>query len=104
MLALTSVPAFAQSKIEPPVPVRMVAPEYPSDLKNEGVAGVVVVACVIDVQGNVSDPAVQKSSNAEFERPALEAIKKWKFKPAKQDGSPIAKKVTIPIKFVVSES
>jgi protein TonB len=30
-------------------------------------------------------------------------LKKWKFKPAKQDGNPISVKVTIPIKFV-SES
>lgn len=93
-------PAFAESKVEPPVPVRTVAPDYPDDLRREGVAGVVVVECTIDTSGNVDAPAVQKSSNAAFEKPALEAIKKWKFKPARQDGNPIARKVTIPIRFV----
>ena len=94
-------PAFAQSKVEPPVPVRTVAPDYPDQLKRDGLSGVVVVKCTIDVQGNVAEPVVEKSSNAGFEQPALEAIKKWKFKPAKEDGNPVAKRVSIPIKFVM---
>ena len=93
-------PTFAQSKPEPPVPVRTVAPDYPPDLKRDGISGLVMVKCTIDEQGNVVDPTVEKSSNASFEKPALEALKKWKFKPAKQDGTPVAIKVSIPIKFV----
>ena len=92
--------ALAQSKAEPPVPVRTVAPDYPSELRREGVSGLVMVKCVIDEQGNVADPSVEKSSNAAFEKPAVEALRKWKFKPAKQDGTPVAIKVSIPIKFV----
>ncbi|HVU33324.1 MAG TPA: energy transducer TonB [Opitutaceae bacterium] len=99
MFAL-AVPVIAQSKLEPPVPVRTVAPDYPEDLKREGVAGLVVVQCTIDAQGNVDQPQVQKSSNKEFEQPAIDAIKRWKFKPAKLDGNPVARKVSIPIKFV----
>jgi periplasmic protein TonB len=93
-------PAFAQSKTEPPVPVRTVAPEYPGELRRDGISGLVMVKCTIDEQGNVIDPQVEKSSNAAFEKPAVEALKKWKFKPAKQDGAAVAIKVSIPIKFV----
>jgi protein TonB len=97
---LASAPAaFAQTK-EPPVPVRTVAPDYPDELRRDGVSGLVMVKCTIDVQGNVTDPEIEKSSNNAFEKPALAALKKWKFKPAKQDGAPIAIKVSIPIKFV----
>ena len=97
---LAAVPAFAQSKTEPPVPVRTVSPDYPDELRRDGVSGIVVVKCTIDEQGNVVDPTVEKSSNNAFEKPALAALKKWKFKPAKQDGAPVAIKVSIPIKFV----
>ncbi len=97
---LASAPvALAETK-EPPVPVRTVAPEYPMELRREGVSGVVMVKCTIDVQGNVVDPEIEKSSNGAFEQPALAALKKWKFKPAKQDGNPVATRVSIPIKFV----
>lgn len=93
-------PAFAQTKTEPPVPVRTVAPEYPNELRRDGVSGLVMVKCSIDEQGNVTGTEVEKSSNAAFEKPAVEAVKKWKFKPAKQDGAPVTVKVSIPIKFV----
>lgn len=93
-------PAFAQTKTEPPVPVRTIAPEYPSELRREGISGLVMVRCSIDEQGNVTETEVEKSSNAAFEKPAVAAVRKWKFKPAKQDGTPAAIKVSIPIKFV----
>lgn len=97
-----SAPAFAQ-KIDPPVPVRTVPPEYPDALKRDGVVGMVVVKCTIDEQGNVADPEIEKSTNPGFDKAAVDAIKKWKFKPARQDGNPVAKKVSIPIKFVADE-
>lgn len=100
LFALLTAPVLAQSKTEPPVPVRTVAPEYPAELRREGVSGLVMVKCSIDVQGNVAEAEVEKSSNAAFEPPALAAVKKWKFKPARQDGNPVAIKVSIPIKFV----
>jgi protein TonB len=95
-----AVPAFAQSKIDPPVPVRTVPPDYPEDLRKEGAMGIVVVKCTVDVQGNVIDPEVEKSTNTGFDKAAVEAVKKWKFKPAKLDGNPVSRKVSIPIKFV----
>lgn len=96
-----ATPLFAESKIEPAVAVRTVAPDYPEQLKEQHVAGLVVVKCTVDAQGNVVDPQVEKSSNEGFDKSALEAIRKWKFKPAREDGTPISKKVVIPIKFVV---
>lgn len=92
--------AFAQSKLEPPVPVRMVKPDVPEHLRKTGAVGIVVVKCTVDEQGNVIDPEVQKSTNPDLDQSAVDAVKKWKFKPAKQDGNPVAKKVSIPIKFV----
>jgi protein TonB len=100
LLAALTSPALAQTKTEPPVPVRTVPPEYPTELRREGVSGLVMVKCSIDEQGNVTEALVEKSSNAAFEQPAMAAVKKWKFKPAKQDGTPVAIKVSIPIKFV----
>lgn len=89
---------------ENPVPVRTVAPEYPREMKANGVSGLVMVKCTIDEQGNVAGTDIVKSSNEQFDRFATEALKKWKFKPARQDGTPVSVQVTIPIKFVAEES
>ncbi len=97
---LAIAPARAQSKAEPPVPVRMVPPVFPEEMRRQGISGVVTVKCTIDEQGNVKESKVEKSSDAIFEKPALEAVQRWKFKPAKQDGNPVSAHVSIPIKFV----
>lgn len=89
---------------EPPVPVRTVAPDYPRELRAQGVSGIVMVKVTIDEQGNVTTTTVSKSSNEGFDRFAMDAVKKWKFKPARQDGNPVSITVTIPIKFVAEES
>jgi periplasmic protein TonB len=89
---------------ENPVPVRTVPPEYPTELKKQRVSGLVVVKCTVDVQGNVSDTNIVKSSNELFDQFALDAVKKWKFKPARQDGTAVASQVSIPIKFVADET
>lgn len=99
-LAIAS-PLFAESKFESAVPVRTVRPEYPEQLKAENIAGVVEIRCTVDVQGNVVSPEVQKSTNEGFNKAALDAVRKWKFKPAQQDGTPVAKPVIIPIRFTV---
>lgn len=92
--------ALAAAGREAPVPVRTVAPEYPRELRDQKVSGVVMVKCTIDEQGNVSQTEVSKSSNDTFNDFATDALKKWKFKPGRQDGSPVAMQVTIPVKFV----
>jgi protein TonB len=89
----------ARAATEPPVPVRMVPPAYPYELKRNGVTGVVSLVFEVDEKGDVVDPKVVKSSNAQFEQPALEAIVKWKFKPGRKDGVPAKMKIAIPMQF-----
>ncbi len=84
---------------EPPMPTKTVAPAYPSDLKREGVTGMVTMSITVDEKGNVANPVVKKSTRPEFEQPAIDAILKWKFEPAKKDGKPVSVQVVIPLKF-----
>jgi len=97
----TSV-VLADDALEPPVPVRTVAPKYPQELKHDGVSGVVTINCTIDEKGNVVEPKVLKTSHQAFAEPALEALSKWKFKPAKRGGVAVSIKITIPIQFTSS--
>jgi protein TonB len=93
----------ADSRLEPPVPVRTVAPDFPNDLRNRGISGVVMVNVLIDIQGNPRDMRVTRSSNAAFDGPAVEALKKWKFKPAEREGAIVPLRVVIPIRFSIDD-
>lgn len=103
-VCLGGAPALLAQARENPVPVRTVKPQYPADLRDRGVSGLVMVKCTIDEQGNVSETSIVKSSNEAFDKFAVDALKRWKFKPAREGGNPVAVQVTIPIKFVSDES
>lgn len=84
---------------EAPVPVKSVTPDYPMALKAAGVNGMVLLTVVINENGDVQESTVAKSTRAEFEGPAIEAVAKWKFRPARKDGANVKVHVNIPIKF-----
>jgi protein TonB len=102
ILLLGSVPAV-RADFEPPVPVRTVAPEFPSEMRRQHMNGLVLVDCEIDSHGDVQDPKVAKTSNDAFTQPALDALKRWKFKPAQRDGNNVAVRVKIPLRFTVDD-
>lgn len=88
---------------ENPSPTKTAKPAYPAELRRDGVEGLVAVSVVIDENGDVISSKVAKSSNKAFDSFALDAINKWKFKPAKKDGKAVKVKVTIPFRFSIDE-
>ena len=54
---------------------------------------------VVDQDGRVDSPRVQKSTNPEFDRAALKAVKQWKFEPGKRNGEPVRFRMRVPITF-----
>lgn len=98
-LGLGQFAAFAAEGTEPPVPVRTVPPVFPDDMRRDGISGVVTVSILIDEKGNVQEPKVVKTTHEAFSQPAMDALSKWKFKPAKQAGAAVAMRVNIPIQF-----
>jgi TonB family protein len=82
-----------------PTPSVQAPPNYPPELKRKGTEGFAEVAFVVDAQGNVQNVRVLSSSMREFERAAMEAISKWKFKPGRKGGKPVATNMSVPINF-----
>lgn len=80
-----------------PLPVLTPPPSFPAAKKGE--SGIVALVVVINEDGTVAEASIAKSSDAAFEAPSLEAISKWKFKPAEVNGQPVKCKITVPIRF-----
>ena len=100
LFVFAAVPVLrAADEVEPPVPVRTVVPEYPDELKRQGVSGVVTISFLVDEHGVVSEAKVIKTTNEAFSKPAMDALVQWKFKPAMKGGTPVSKKVAFPIQF-----
>jgi protein TonB len=92
--------AFSLSEIDQrPRAIHQVAPNYPSVLRGKSIEGVVTVICIVDASGRVSNPRVESSNNAAFEKPAVDALKRWKFEPAVKGGERVSCKIRQPIRF-----
>ncbi len=61
--------------------------------------GTVYIIFVVDQQGRVENPMVQKASDTIFEKPALNAVKQWKFEPGKRNGKPVRFRMRVPLTF-----
>lgn len=84
-------------------PIFQSPPSYPADLRQKKVEGICTVVFIVDEQGKVQNPRVEKADHEGFERPALEAVKQWRFEPAVRGGEKVRSKVRIPIRFSVSQ-
>jgi periplasmic protein TonB len=92
--------AFSLAEIDQkPRAIFQAAPLFPSAMRGKKMEGVVTVVFVVDAAGKVQSPRVEKSSHAAFEKPALDAIKKWKFEPAVKGGQRVNCKMRVPVRF-----
>lgn len=92
-------PVVVEKFDERPVPIKAYPPAYPPEMLRQGVSGLVNLMVVIDESGRVVERTVIKSTRAEFDRPALEAVGKWRFKPGLKGGAPVAVRMELPIGF-----
>ena len=84
----------------PPRPVTPIKPVYPDIAQEAGIEGQVLVQCFIDEKGRVKETIVVKGiPNTGLNESAVQALRKTRFRPAKQRERPVGVWITIPINF-----
>jgi protein TonB len=86
---------------QPPRVVFQPAPQYPPELKKKKMQGTVYILFIVDLDGRVRDPKVQKSDHAAFDMPAMNAVRKWRFEPGKVGGKAVQFRMRVPITFAL---
>ena len=85
---------------DPPRPITPIRPVYPDIAQEAGIEGQVLVQCFIDEKGKVKETIVVKGiPNTGLNESAVEALRKTRFRPAKQRERPVGVWITIPINF-----
>jgi protein TonB len=79
-------------------------PVYPEIAKVRGYEGIVFVIAEILTDGNVGRLNIGKSSGyAVLDNAAIEAVRHWKFEPARKMGKPYPSRVNLPIRFDIRD-
>lgn len=82
------------------IPIVRIEPQYPREALIQGISGWVEVEFTIEPDGSVSKPRVTASEPSRiFNRNAIRAIYKWRFKPRIVDGKPVARRATQRLDF-----
>ena len=85
---------------DPPVAMSPIRPKYPEIAQEAGIEGVVVVQAFIDEKGRVKETLILKGvPNTGLDEAAMEAIRKTKFRPAKQRERAVGVWISIPVNF-----
>jgi len=71
------------------LPIVRVNPQYPSRASENGIEGFVTVSFTVSPEGTTTDVIVVESSHKMFERSAVKAAGKYKYKPRVVDGEPV---------------
>ena len=78
------------------------APDYPSISRREGEQGLVLLRVQVTANGTAASVELQTSSGStRLDQAALEAVKKWRFVPAKRGEQPVSASVTVPVSFSI---
>jgi protein TonB len=87
-------------RISAPIPINNVEAEFSDEARRAKYQGVVLVSVIVDAQGNPQDPRVVRALGMGLDEKALEAVRKYRFKPAMRDGrTPVAVMVNVEVNF-----
>jgi len=99
-IAATPPEVYDISQVEVvPVAIKQSAPRYPKELRQQWVSGEGVVIFTVLTDGSVSDASIVRATDVRFGEAAVEAVMKWRFRPAKVGGSPVKCRIMVPIEF-----
>jgi len=85
--------------IDPPTLVREVKPSYTDEARRQAIEGDVVLEIVVRNDGSVGNVRVRRTLGAGLEQKAIDAVRQWKFSPAKRHGTPVDVIVDVSVGF-----
>src|SRR5206468_9141594 len=74
-------------------------PEYTEEARKAKYQGVVVLWLIVGQDGRTKDIRISRSLGMGLDQKAVEAVKLWKFEPAKKDGAPVAVQMNVEVNF-----
>jgi protein TonB len=83
-----------------PIAGQTPAPRYPTRALRRGESGTVRVRVEVGPDGRPAQVTVaQASGSRDLDRAAVDAVRRWRFQPARRNGEPVTGTVIVPISF-----
>ncbi|HXO42866.1 MAG TPA: energy transducer TonB, partial [Thermoanaerobaculia bacterium] len=99
--AVDDAPLHVGGAVTKPEKISAPPPVYTEMARKARLQGVVIIEAIIDAQGNVINAHVLKGMPMGLDKAAVEAVNKWKFRPAMLQGKPVKVYYTLTVNFQV---
>lgn len=81
------------------------APEYPLAARQRNEQGRVLLLVQLDAEGRVLDAQLRLSSGSPLlDQAALDAVRRWRFSPARSRGVPVTSHLLVPVRFSLRDA
>lgn len=87
------------SGIAPPGLLREVRPDYTEEARRRGIEGDVVLEIVVRADGMVGHVKVLQGLGGGLDQRAIDAVRQWRFSPARRFGTPVDVMVEVAVEF-----
>lgn len=85
--------------VSAPVPIFKPEPEYSEEARKAKFQGAVLLAIVILPDGSTTNIRVIRELGLGLDEKAIEAVRKWRFRPSMKDGKPVAVTANVEVNF-----
>jgi protein TonB len=98
--AVAALPSPGVTQTAVPRGGYQVRPSYPSNARRLGIQGTTLLSVFVTIDGRVGDVLVKQSAgHPELDQAAADAVKRWRFEPARRGQDPVAMWVLLPVEF-----
>jgi periplasmic protein TonB len=98
--SVASVPPDGVTHTAVPRGGYQVRPSYPSNARRLGIQGTTLLSVFVAVDGRVADVVVKQSAgHPDLDQAAADAVKRWRFEPARRGNEAVSMWVLLPVEF-----
>jgi protein TonB len=81
-----------------------VRPNYPASAQRRGIQGTTLLEVLVAADGRVAEVVVKESAgHPDLDAAAAEAVRRWRFEPARRGSQAVAMRVLQPIEFKLTK-
>jgi periplasmic protein TonB len=98
--AVASLPPDGVTQTAVPRGGYQVRPSYPNNARRLGIQGTTLLSVFVAIDGRVADVVVKQSAgHPDLDQAAADAVKRWRFEPARRGNETVAMWVLLPVEF-----
>jgi len=74
-------------------------PDYTEEARNAKTQGTCILGLIVDAEGHPRDIRVVRGLGFGLDAKAIEAVRQWRFQPARKDGEPVNVQISVEVSF-----